>query len=79
MLAGVDLGLYDMCPGEVRRLTIPSRIAYGTRGNAAFHIPPHSDLEWTVELVAANSMRADSEYTRDELEGRVPLTDRAFQ
>ena len=30
---GWDLGLLDMCKGEIRRLTIPSHLGYGERGS----------------------------------------------
>lgn len=32
MIKGWDLGLTDMCPGEKRKLTIPSSLGYGQRG-----------------------------------------------
>ena len=32
VIRGWDLGLKDMCPGEQRRLTIPSSLGYGDRG-----------------------------------------------
>jgi FKBP-type peptidyl-prolyl cis-trans isomerase len=70
MLPGVDLGLYDMCPGETRQLEIPAALAYGARGNKAFQIPPSSNLVWTVELVSINSIRPGDGRTREEMEGR---------
>ena len=51
MIIGVDQGLYDMCLGEVRGLEIPSRLAYGDRGNRMFQIPPNRNLYWKVQLV----------------------------
>jgi FK506-binding protein 2 len=56
MLPGVDLGLYDMCPGQVRGLTIPPRLAYGTKGNRTWRIPPNATLYWSVRLVSVNAV-----------------------
>jgi FK506-binding protein 2 len=70
MLPGVDLGLYDMCPGETRQLEIPAALAYGARGNKAFQIPPSSNLVWTVQLGSINSIRPGDGRTREEMEGR---------
>jgi FKBP-type peptidyl-prolyl cis-trans isomerase len=35
-MQGLDQGLLDMCVGEVRRLTIPSHLAYGAVGAGPF-------------------------------------------
>lgn len=70
MLPGVDQGLYDMCPGEIRILQIPPALAYGSRGNRLFQIPPDATLVWHVELVAINSVRQGDPRTRDDVEGR---------
>lgn len=76
MLPGVDLGLYDACPGEARRLTIPPRLAYGVKGNRLFGIPPQATLVWHVQLVRINGMEIGDERTRDEMEQRVPYSSR---
>jgi FKBP-type peptidyl-prolyl cis-trans isomerase len=70
MLPGVDLGLYDACPGERRRIEVPAALAYGARGNKLFRIPPDSDLVWTVDILSINSIRPGEARTRDEMEGR---------
>jgi FKBP-type peptidyl-prolyl cis-trans isomerase len=70
MLSGVDLGLYDMCPGESRRIEIPAALAYGARGNKLFQIPPGSNLAWTVDLVLINAVRPRDGRSREEVEGR---------
>lgn len=70
MIPGVDRGMYDMCPGEVRLLEIPPILGYGPRASKLFDIPPRSRLFWTIELVTVNSLREGDERTRDELEGR---------
>lgn len=71
MIPGVDNGLYDMKPGEVRMLEIPSALGHGKNGNALFGIPSGSKLYWMVQLVALNSVREGDERTRDEIEERA--------
>ena len=56
IVRGVDLGTYDMCPGEVRELSIPSALGYGRQGSRLYHIPVSFRLFWTVELVRSNSV-----------------------
>lgn len=70
MLPGVDQGLYEMCPGEVREIVIPPQLSYGPRGNKLFRIPPDSTLLWKVELVSVNDVRKGDTRTRSEIEGR---------
>jgi hypothetical protein len=74
MIPGVDQGLYDMCPGEVRRLQIPRILAYGKRARDSFRIPPdYQGLEWKVKLVSIEgTIRQDNNNVdRDEREGRA--------
>ena len=53
VIPGVDQGLYDMCPGEIRTLKIPPLLGYSSSGTQVFKIPPdYVGLEWTVELVS---------------------------
>jgi predicted secreted protein len=70
MLSGVDQGLYDMCPGQVRGLYIPPMLAYGRKGNKAFRVPADTPIYWVVELVSVNGVRQGDPRTRDEMEGR---------
>lgn len=71
MLPGVDLGLYEMCPGEIRVLQIPPPLAYGRKGNKLFRIPPDANLVWIVELISVNSVTEGDPRTREELESRA--------
>ncbi|CAL1706708.1 unnamed protein product [Somion occarium] len=54
VIRGWDEGLVGMCLNEKRTLTIPSNMAYGSRG-AGGVIPPNSALVFDVELVGLDS------------------------
>jgi FKBP-type peptidyl-prolyl cis-trans isomerase len=58
VIEGWEKGLKGICEGEVRELTIPSRMAYGERG-AGDVIPPMSTLTFKVELVAFGGASTD--------------------
>ncbi|KAJ3293739.1 Peptidyl-prolyl cis-trans isomerase fpr2 [Rhizoclosmatium sp. JEL0117] len=53
MVLGFDKGLFDMCVGEKRKLSIPSQLGFGSRGYHGFDIsvPPNTDLVYEVELL----------------------------
>jgi FK506-binding protein 2 len=57
VIKGWDQGLLGMCVKEKRTLTIPSHLAYGSRGfsNA---IPPNAALVFTVELISLIELAA---------------------
>ncbi len=50
VIAGWDEGVKGMKVGGIRRLTVPSRMAYGPRPPGA-SIPPNAALKFDVELV----------------------------
>ncbi|KAJ7724471.1 hypothetical protein DFH07DRAFT_759068 [Mycena maculata] len=54
VIKGWDQGLIGMCLNEKRTLTIPSDLAYGSRGFGSV-IPANSVLVFTVELVGLDS------------------------
>lgn len=49
VIRGWDLGVEGMLPGEVRLLSVPSGLAYGSRGTGP--IPPNSPLLFQVEYI----------------------------
>ena len=76
VLNGVDLGLYNMCPGEKRQIIIPSSLAYGTKGNKLYKIPPNSNLQWNIELISIDTVitrenNIGDNMTRENREGRA--------
>lgn len=53
VIKGWDDGLLGICPGEKRKLTIPSHLGYGDMG-AGESIPPKSTLIFEVECVSVD-------------------------
>ena len=51
VIEGWQKGVPGMKPGGMRRLIIPSDMAYGSV-RAAANIPPNSDLVFDIELIA---------------------------
>jgi len=49
VVAGVELGVIGMCPGEKRRIIIPPKHGYGKKGACEGKIPPNAELHFTVE------------------------------
>merc|ERR1711977_123350 len=50
VIKGWDIGLMDMCPGEKRRLTVPSSLGYGKKGLRGV-IPANSTLIFLIDLI----------------------------
>ncbi|MBK5298706.1 MAG: FKBP-type peptidyl-prolyl cis-trans isomerase [Vicinamibacteria bacterium] len=51
VIAGWDEGVKGMKVGGIRRLTVPSSMAYGSRSGGGGVIPPNAALKFDVELV----------------------------
>lgn len=49
-MKGWDKGLFGMCEGEVRKLVIPSGLAYGKAG-ASHKVKPEDTLVYEIELL----------------------------
>ncbi|EPQ56911.1 hypothetical protein GLOTRDRAFT_38098 [Gloeophyllum trabeum ATCC 11539] len=58
VIKGWDEGLVGMCEGEKRTLTIPSDMAYGSRGFGSV-IPANSALVFETEMVSIDSVAKD--------------------
>jgi hypothetical protein len=73
MIPGVDQGIYDMCPGDKRLLTIPPVLGHGPKSRKLYMIPDnYKNLEWEISLVTIDStVTADNNVvSRDDREGR---------
>lgn len=53
VIRGWDLGVEGMLPGEVRLLSVPSGLAYGSRGTGP--IPPNAPLLFQVEYIGPSA------------------------
>jgi len=51
VVKGWDKGCEGMRVGEIRRLHVPSNLAYGSKGNKEYEIPPNNDLVFEVECM----------------------------
>lgn len=63
VIVGWEKGLMGMKVGEVRRLYVPSEMAYGE--NSLEGIPPNSDLIFEVELVHADKPMEPDAFPKD--------------
>jgi FK506-binding protein 2 len=52
VINGVDIGVNDMCPGEIRTMDIPAGLGYGRTGSEVFDVPGDVRLWWKVELLS---------------------------
>lgn len=64
MIPGVDQALYHMCPGEVRLVKVPPKLAVGL-----LDPPAKAPLEWKVELISIDGIirqNNNNELTRED-------------
>ena len=66
VIKGWDLGIEGMAIGEIRRLTIPAKLGYGTTGTGGV-IPPNATLIFEVELLAVSKPLILGQMNSDEL------------
>ncbi|XP_076603235.1 peptidyl-prolyl cis-trans isomerase FKBP7 [Chaetodon auriga] len=83
VIKGLDIGLIDMCPGEKRKITVPSALAYGEKGKDP--VPPNATVVFEVEAYSVSrgprSMEAftkmdqdkDRRLTKDEVKQYLKL------
>jgi peptidylprolyl isomerase len=65
VIVGWQKGVPGMKVGGIRRLTIPSALAYGPGGNQS--VPPNADLVFVIELKDALQIEDEKVGTGDEL------------
>ncbi|XP_018552182.1 LOW QUALITY PROTEIN: peptidyl-prolyl cis-trans isomerase FKBP7 [Lates calcarifer] len=52
VIKGLDIGMMDMCPGEKRKITVPSGLAFGENGKGP--VPPNATVIFEVEVYAVS-------------------------
>lgn len=67
VIQGWDIGIEGMREGGYRRLLVPWRLGYGSRGNPPA-IPPQTDLVFDIELVKVTPARIGGSLTTPTLE-----------
>lgn len=55
MIAGFDAGVVDMCPGELRHISVPAKYAYEGNGMGG-ELPSRATLYFFVRLVSTESI-----------------------
>ncbi|KAF2218457.1 hypothetical protein BDZ85DRAFT_299536 [Elsinoe ampelina] len=68
VIAGWDEGLLDMCVGTRRKLTIPSEMAYGSRGSGL--IPPNAILIFETQLMDIKGVKQEEIKEEDKAAGK---------
>ena len=77
VIHGWDIGIVGMTEGGIRILSIPAKLAYGSRG-AGKLVPPNADLKFEVQLIKANSppfISLNTEELAKKMESRIKVID----
>ncbi|XP_028991721.1 peptidyl-prolyl cis-trans isomerase FKBP7 [Betta splendens] len=73
VIKGLDIGMMDMCPGEKRKITVPSSLAFGEIGKAG--VPPNATVIFEVELYSVSrGPRSMEAFTHMDLDKDKSLT-----
>ncbi len=65
-LPGLEIGLFEMCIGERRRVRVPAQLGFGSRGSRTYGVPPDAVLLYDVKLVSING-QTDPGLRREDL------------
>lgn len=77
----MELGAFDMCVGEQRRIVAPPRLAYGVQGSKVYAVPPNSTVIFDISMEAIN-FQTDPTLRREDtpmavtpwdLDGKAPF------
>ena len=66
IIPGLELGLLEMCIGEVRTIEVPPALGFGARGSRTYQVPPDSVLLYEAKLVSINGI-TDPNVRREDL------------
>ncbi|KAM6955355.1 peptidyl-prolyl cis-trans isomerase FKBP7 [Lycodopsis pacificus] len=73
VIKGLDKGMADMCPGEKRKITIPSVLAFGATGKDP--VPPNATVVFEVEVYSVSrGPRSMEAFGEMDLDGDRSLT-----
>ncbi|KAJ1460425.1 Fk506-binding protein 2 [Pelagophyceae sp. CCMP2097] len=67
VVKGLELGLFEMCIGERRIITVPAALGFGDRGSKTFRVPPGAALEYEVQMRGIN-LQVDPAVKRADLD-----------
>ncbi|XP_037344362.2 peptidyl-prolyl cis-trans isomerase FKBP7 [Pungitius pungitius] len=73
VIAGLDQGMVDMCPGEKRKITVPPGLAFGSAGKDP--VPPNATVVFEVELYSiSRGPRSVEAFREMDLDGDRSLS-----
>ncbi|KAF7709178.1 peptidyl-prolyl cis-trans isomerase FKBP7 [Silurus meridionalis] len=73
IIKGLDMGLKDMCPGEMRKIIVPPSLAFGEKGKDP--VPPNATVIFKVELLhVRRGPRSMEAFKEMDLDNDLTLT-----